>query len=344
MKESGRSVEDLLKDEFFVQWVIRPTEESNYYWEQWLANHPSQKQTLQNALQIIKSLDYSATDEMSQNEKDQILNKLVAYLRTEKDKSIDKSSSFTFIRRYAAAAVLLLVSLLTVSMFYLIENNQKEVAISSSEPERIIKTVPFGQKNIIKFLDGSEVKLNAGSTISFISGFEPEKRVVNLQGEAFFDVAKDENRPFFIKSGDAEVKVTGTSFNVRAFENENEIKVAVVSGSVEVNFSNGKQAKLEKNEMAIYDNQIKSVSLHSFDYNQEIGWKDGKLIFDQDNLQEVLLKLQRWYGVEIILKEKSVAGLYNGEFENASLEMVMEGISFAYGLEYTINGKTVELK
>ena len=343
MKDSGKSVEDLLKDEFFVQWVIRPTEDSNYYWEQWLANHPSQKETLQKALQIIKSLDYSAKDEMSQNEKDQILNKLVAYLRTEKDKSIDKSSSFTFLRRYAAAASILVISLLTVSMFYLIENNQKEVVLSS-EPERIVKTVPFGQKNIIKFLDGSEVKLNAGSTMSFISGFEPEKRVVNLQGEAFFDVAKDENRPFFINSGNAQVKVTGTSFNVKAFENENEIKIAVVSGSVEINFVNGKQAKLEKNEMAIYNNQINSVSIQSYNYDQEIGWKDGMLIFDQDNLQQVLLKLQRWYGVEVSLKEKNVAGLYNGEFENASLEMVMEGISFAYGFEYTINGKTVELK
>lgn len=344
MDKSKNNIEDFLKDEFFVQWVLKPSDESNYYWQQWLSHHPEQRNLIQNARQIIKSLHYSAPEELNQNEKDQMLSHLVAYFRKEKEKSLPGKVGVSFLQKYAAAAAIIILSVVTISLIYFSDLNQNGVVTTETAPQWVSKTVPFGQKNIIKFVDGSEAKLNSGSKISFISGFEPDKRVVSLQGEAFFEIAEDESRPFYIQSGEVLVRVTGTSFNVRAFQDENELKVAVVSGTVEVSTTNGKQTKLKKNEMAVYNHQLKSIELTSYNYKTEIAWKDGKLIFSDNNLNEVLEKLQRWYGVEVILQDDDVKGIYNGEYENASLEMVLEGVSFAYDLDYEIKGNTVELK
>ncbi len=336
MSHNKFSVEELLKDEYFVKWVLEPNQESNFYWEQWIARNQPSRENVVKARQLIGTLHEDRQDHQ------QILGSLLQFLKEDKEIKTAKIRPWASIFfRYAAAVALLI---LTAGAGYLIYQGGDSLIEQPVELTEVEKTVPMGQKNTIRFIEGSEVKLNSGAQIRFLPGFEENRRLVKLEGEAFFDVAPDENRPFYIEAGNATVKVVGTSFNVNSYQGSDQIRVAVVSGVVEFSTGPDQLVQLKKNEMAIYNKSGQTIEVGTYDYLNEVAWKDGVLVFDHDNIQAVIRKLQRWYGVEVILGESKISGYYNGEFENASLELVLEGISFAYDLDYSINGKTVELK
>lgn len=343
MSNNKPTVSELLKDEFFVRWVLNPTRESDYYWQQWMERNSENRENVLKARQIIDSLNQSEIQQLSDTEHNQLLSSLVNFLQIDKEKAQSRNRpGISVISKYAAIIIFLIMA---TGIGYLLYNSQElDLEQPIADISTITKSVPFGQKNTIKFIDGSEVKMNSGSQIQFIPGFEEDRRMVQLEGEAFFDIAKDENRPFYIEVGNTMVKVIGTSFNINSFKESDMIKVAVVSGKVEFTTEAGEVVKLEKNEMVTYDEDRQSIEVGDYNYLNEVAWKDGVLVFAKDDIHAVVRKLQRWYGVEVILSDQNISGLYNGEFKDSSLEFVLEGVSFAYDLDYSIDGKIVELK
>lgn len=150
-----------------------------------------------------------------------------------------------------------------------------------------------GMEYTLALADGTLVYLNAETSLRYPVVFREGERVVELEGEAYFEVAKDEMRPFIVRMNGSEIKVTGTSFNARAYGNEDEVVTTLVEGKVEVNGRKivpGEQVRCEVN--------TGNLTVKTVDVNRFIAWKEGYFVFRNERLEDVMKTLARWYGVE----------------------------------------------
>ncbi|MDN5204360.1 FecR domain-containing protein [Fulvivirgaceae bacterium BMA10] len=214
----------------------------------------------------------------------------------------------------------------------------------------IERTTKPGEKLNVKLPDGSLVKLNANSTLIFPEQFSDQERNVTLTGEAFFDVVRNPERPFHIKSGNISTTVLGTTFNVRAFPEEKNISVAVVSGRVAVkplnmNTETPETLLLNPNEMAVYSEDNNQTVKSGFDYMEIVAWKDGIIYFKDATIDEMFKTLGQWYGVSFnVTKALNKKKGFTVSHKDKSLENILEGLSFSYGFEFEIDDKIVHIK
>lgn len=169
------------------------------------------------------------------------------------------------------------------------------VAPASSETIYNQLIVPQGKRSAITFGDGTRVWINSGSRIIYPVGFEKDRRELFVEGEIFLDVAKDEKRPFVVKTGGMDIKVLGTTFNVKACGGDSDCQVVLVCGKVEVEL-NGNRSVLSPNQMFSYDARTSRTSVSSVDAADYIAWKDGYYLFRQQPLSAILNKLAEYYG------------------------------------------------
>ncbi len=253
-------------------------------------------------------------------------------------------------------ASLVLVAIIGIGVFLLTgseeSNPQNEMV---SRPFQLKETKP-GQKLTTFLPDGSKVILNSQSKISF-SITERERKVV-LEGEAFFEVKRDENRPFVVRTDNLYTKVLGTSFNVKAQPGEN-ITVTVATGKVKVDNSSSLNASqllesensedrgvvLIPGHQAVYNPGQGTIRSHEVNTEDFILWKDGILNFESSSLMEVITRLERWYGVSIeVIGKPSEPWNIKGEFDNKSLEFVLDALSYSQGFTFEILQETNEVK
>ncbi|MGM1430194.1 FecR domain-containing protein [Sphingobacterium lactis] len=163
---------------------------------------------------------------------------------------------------------------------------------------------PNGGQYRITLPDGSQAWLNAASSLTYPVHFSKNERRVKMTGEVYFEIAKlkqtngKDNVPFFVETDKQEIKVLGTQFNVNAYENEPFIQTTLVEGSVQVTASKtGKQVRLQPGQQAILNGQLR---VETADIQQQLAWKNGDFIFREENLQQVLRQVARWYNIEII--------------------------------------------
>ena len=236
-----------------------------------------------------------------------------------------------------AASILIFVAAGWIS-WKLIDIPKKPAQISKT----IIKENPNGQKSKIFLPDGSTVWLNAASKLSFHDGFSDSLRLVSLDGEAYFNVSKDLNRPFIVKIQGVRVVVLGTSFNVNTRHN-GLLDVSLVKGKVRVSSaSSGDEIILSPGEYSTFDRTGKFYEKGHFDQELTTSWKDGILYFKNASLNDMTSKLERWYGVKIVDGIKNpVSKHFTGRFDNENLDNVLRNISFALGFEYEINGNNI---
>lgn len=241
---------------------------------------------------------------------------------------------------YKVAAALILFFTLSGAVYFVINSNQPvpEIVVT----KEIIKQNPKGQKLTTYLPDGSKIILNSLSKIRYNAPFIGKERVIELEGEAFFEVEKDTTKPFKVISNGVTTTALGTSFNVNSKIN-NHVEVALISGKVEVVHGSSQSVILNPGKSVIV-NQNGEMQIQEFDYLNKVGWKDGILAFNNDGLPEIINKLEDWYGVEFVMDVKLVEKFhYNGNFKNESLEVVLNGISFVHNFEYNITGDTIEL-
>lgn len=337
MNNQREEISDFLKDEYFVYWVTRSDPKADAYWKNWLEQHPDKLKQVKLAREMISSFQYQHNYQMPQDMREDMLQSLKAkqistyYLHKDKDNS----------RWYLKVAASLLILLAVGAAIWLFPGPEQP-AVAEVVP-LVIKRTGKGEKLNVKLPDGSRVKLNANSVLIAPAKFEKDRREVKLEGEALFDVREDPARPFTIVSGEVQTRVLGTSFNVRAYKDEQTVEVAVVSGKVSVLGTGAEEVFLLPNEVSLYDNNSRSLSTRQQDISDLIAWSKNILIFDGDTEAEVFTKLENWFGVNIILpKQAVIQGKYSGRFYNESLERVLEGISYASGFSYEVrDGKNV---
>lgn len=199
-----------------------------------------------------------------------------------------------------------------------------------------------GEKANIQLGDGTTVALSAETELSFPESFRKSSREVSLTGQAFFDVIPDENRPFIINTQNGVIKVLGTAFDVRSYEDDNVVDIMVTEGVVEISHAEVPQNKLVinrgyKGSISLSDNSL-SVEWVD-DAEQYTGWLDGRLIFKEEPLTNVFRQLERWYDIEITVEEarESILGKeFSANLKTRSVADVMNLIEVTMNISYTI--------
>ena len=185
--------------------------------------------------------------------------------------------------------------------------------------------------------DGSAVWLNAASTLKYPTAFTGQDRTVEISGEAYFEVARDPERPFRVKIGNnVSIEVLGTDFNINAYTDEASIRATLLAGSIKVN-APGDATVLKPGQQAAIRETIQLNN--KVNTGQVIAWKDGIFNFDAMGVEEVMRQLARWYDIEVVY-EKNVPDIrFYGEIgRNLSLSQVLEGLKLS-GVNFRIEGK-----
>ena len=238
-------------------------------------------------------------------------------------------------RRIAAIAASLAI-LITGGYFVTsgIMENRLEKQLATYEH---VVTAP-GQMREVTLPDGTEVILNVASSLKYNARYGKEVREVWLDGEAFFDVESDAECPFSIHSGMLDVNVTGTSFNVCAYQDDTRTSVTVKSGKVGVTYGDDDiRMNLHPDEEIVINTDDSSVSRNTVTAKDAMAWMKGNLVFRQNTLPEAIRILRRYYPCDIELRDSTSRVRLSGTHDNKSLESVLESICFSAGLHYTEN-------
>jgi len=260
-------------------------------------------------------------------------------------------------KNWQVAAILMVFLISAIFLFNLLPVRNSNVSATFNKT-----IIPKGQKGQLILADGTKVWLNSGTVLCYPSTFGKKTREVYLEGEAYFDVVHNSAKPFQVHSGDLIIKVLGTSFNLKSYPGDNSIETTLVKGSVKIL----KKVKnipeevitLKPNEKAVYDrhkNQMEIIELteekpkskeggssvinlksNNSDIikpvkqrlDTEIEWKDQKLIFENESLEEMVKRLERWYNKNIYVEsEKLKKNHYSGKFiYNETIYQVLDVI------------------
>lgn len=302
-------------------------------------------------LKAVNSLDQKQSTRLippvqPDADKQRFLTRLKQGTSQEKIAGSSASQSYQSEQSYPWLKVAAVVATVLVTLFiYLLSFHDKGSELI------VHRTLP-GQKSNIILPDGSTVQLNAESKLTYTEQFGAENstREVAFEGEAFFNVKKDPERPFIVNTQDLKATVLGTSFNVKAYPDEQAVQVIVASGKVAVQGkmqgdAGGQKVLLLPNEMVSYHKQERKISKTSGDFADLLAWKEGKLIFNKVQIREAIPALERWYGVEIVLENEKLGGcLTQLQVQGESLYTVLGWLQFSMpALKYEIKNKTVFL-
>lgn len=245
---------------------------------------------------------------------------------------------FGNIRTTAAAVAILLIGFSTLWMMNRARNNQ----ILSQQTEIIS---PAGQKSKIVLPDSSVVWLNSGSSLKYKGNFNRKEREVILEGEAYFEVAKNKSKKFRVKTGILNVDVYGTAFNVKNYGNDDFQEITVSEGRVGISGKAGEIRQLIRGDQAILNKKSNEIVFTKNSPEVINAWKNNELIFDNTPLEEAIKYLERWYGVQITI-DKAMIGKhkYTFKIKTESFREMLEIMKVMTPLEYEINGKDVIIK
>ncbi len=213
-----------------------------------------------------------------------------------------------------------------------------EISIPAREG-LVTKSTESGQKLTFHLSDGTMVKLNSNSSIRFPTKNPENKREVWLDGEAFFEVAENPEKPFIVHSNQISTTALGTSFTVRAFESGPD-EVFLLTGKVNVRLNEdpSKNQLLEPGQSVVFDSDQSQFNVDPFNPGFETAWKDGVLAFEKSPYSEVIEKLESWYGVRIEAIGTVPGNLYSSsKFQNDYLQEVMKSLAYSWEFEYEID-------
>lgn len=201
----------------------------------------------------------------------------------------------------------------------------KDVANANQAISTNLISTPRGGQYEVTLPDGTKVWLNAASSLKYPSSFAKNERKVELQGEAYFEVAKDKNRPFRVATKQQTVEVLGTHFNISAYNDETQVKTTLLEGAVNVS-SGTNSLKLKPGQQALLN--LADAKLHlnpNVDVDKEMAWKNDLFAFDNDDLKTIMRQISRWYDLDVVYQGKITDEKYVGEIpRNSNLSEVFK--------------------
>lgn len=249
--------------------------------------------------------------------------------------------------RWLAAASLAMICAFAGLYYY----NDGNLFTDSARPVTIYAHTANQEMRMIRLPDGTVVWLNVASTLSHPEQFNSSERHVELQGEAYFEVAHDAQRPFIITSGEFETRVLGTSFNVSAYPKESNFEVAVLTGKVAVSSQPGQatntqefSAVLSPRQRIRYDFLAQSLQSYEDDHIEDvIAWRQGRIVYRNASLREVISDLERKYNVRLTANAEILRCSIFLELEDEPLEKVLKVLAELVDGKITKNGDAYHL-
>ncbi len=246
---------------------------------------------------------------------------------------------------YYRAAAVLLIPLLGVVMMYFIQNDLSQKGQETQYSEIY---APQGSRVNMELPDGSNVWLNHGSRLKYPQNFEKKHREVTLTGEAYFEVEANHKRPFIVNTSKVAVRVTGTSFNVMAYDDEEKVGVSLDAGSLEVLKSGAEPGgstsqirKMEPGEHLNFHKKTSRVDVYRGRNEVYTAWRHGKIIFQDEALKDMVKKLERRYNMQIELKDEQLADYtFTATFSDETLTQILNLLCKAAPLKYEMKERT----
>jgi len=334
--------------------------------------------SLQQQYDLMKRM-WHAVDSLQQTtnsneEEKQSVNRILKLAKTETQPGeeipvIQVRSKRKYLYAFSGGAAALI--LVAASWFYF-SNSKKKVAIDNPHTQDLVAENGSRTRTILP--DGSTVWLNAGSHISFNEDFSGKTREVTLDGEAYFDVVKQPERPFIVHVSGYNIKVLGTAFNVKSYTKDKTVETTLIRGLVQVTRQDKKEQQpivLHPNQKLIVDKFAANVATNLPDNNNtvltsqadpedfkitklntsiqeneriETAWVYNRLQFRGDSFKDLADKLERWYNVKITFDDERIQQLnFTGSFEQETIEQVFAALKTANDFNYRIEGKEIHV-
>ena len=292
--------------------------------ESWLAESSDNREIADNIADIYRKSDtLFAMNNVDTNSAFKIVNSKIIHSRMRK----------ILIKIERVAAVLFIPLLfLTILQFYnsLHKNPVSMMALATSS----------GMTASVILPDGTAVKLNSDSKLTYPSAFTGDIREISLQGEAFFNVTKDANHPFIVRTPQkASIKVFGTHFNVEAYPKDDIVTATLEKGSIAMLYRDRSHHSIEKfiepGEAIVYSRKYKNTQINKVDVDVATSWKDGRLIFRNTPVKEVLRSLSKRFGVDFVVCNKKVySNSFTGTLERQRLDRILEYMTLTSGMHF----------
>ncbi len=204
-----------------------------------------------------------------------------------------------------------------------------------------VVTTPLGGEYSLTLPDGTRAWLNAASSIKFPTAFTGKERIVEVSGEVYFEVHKEDYKPFIVKTNDlTEIKVLGTHFNINAYPDEGVIRTTLLEGSVLVTNSSGSSVTLFPGQQSISGNN-ETILVQEVNIESAIAWKYGVFQFNSQSIDEIMRQISRWYNVEVTYLNDRPQGQYSGVVSrNTNLSEVLEMLQLS-GIKFKIEGQSL---
>ncbi len=346
MDYENYEIEDLLTDERFVNYSLRRNDEDIAYWEGILSERPQLAQLADEAKRLVLLLGVKADDATKQAELRRLKAALGAPAKEGYQQRVHRLSRSAKRWLATAAAVLLF------GCAYLLVNRERVVdraiayALEQGQPDTIAVT-GLGERRRIALPDGSVVVLNGNSQLRVASGFNENHRVIWLEGDAFFEVAKQVKRPFVVRTAGMVTTALGTSFRVNDHESLHRPYVMLATGKVKVHaVVSGKptdETVLSPGQMAVLagEGPIQRVG---FDETTLHAWLERTLVFQGADFAEISVKLADVYGVSVVADErlaKSIA--FTGQFTDRPLAEVLDAIAFSNRVRFELSENRIDM-
>tara|TARA_B110000091_G_C13815254_1_gene477372 strand:- start:2223 stop:3212 length:990 start_codon:yes stop_codon:yes gene_type:complete len=302
------NINDFLEDASFKNWVHQENATDIHFWEHWIYNNPDQKQTLNQAKDLVLGISFKK-DFVSKEKVALEWSKLEA--KIQKQKTVPKRKVRFLQPLQIAASIALLISV----GFYFLSGSTK-----------ITHKTNFGEILKIKLQDGSDVTLNSNSSLSY---YKNENRKVWLSGEAFFQVDKKvtTNAKFWVLTNDLSVEVYGTSFNVNT--KKKKTAVFLEEGNIWLKLKNAGDKKMIPGNFLSYSADKREILEEKNIYNPigETSWKDGSLLFEKISLENVMEKIEETYGYSIVFKDNNSKKIQiTGAVPNTNIDICVKAI------------------
>lgn len=306
--------------------------------QQWIKESPENKRYFQQTVAIWKAAGVLANVDGFDTEK------AIGKFRKEA-KSVGGIDLYKYALRISVVAIIALVC--GISSLFFMWRSEKIALEAVLEYKEYVVEVPAGAKSKMTFPDGSVVWLNAGSKMKYDSNFAKESRCVELSGEGYFEVSKNKELPFVVNTEKLAVKVLGTKFNLKSYEEDSEVKVTLKEGAVAVSdFSiDSIPVVLSPNQRFTYKKADLTIQIDSLDASHIENWRNGTIVFDKVSLNEIVKELRRLYNIPIQIEDNNLKQIvYYSDFqENVSVEKVLEILSSGNKFKYEVKPELIRI-
>jgi len=240
-----------------------------------------------------------------------------------------------------AAAILIPLLITNAIIWFVLEKPNSQIAWQEVY-------VPKGEKQQVIFQDGTRVWLNSDTKLKYPVEFAGNQREVKLEGEAYFKVKKNPKKPFIVMVNNLSVKVTGTSFNVKAYHDEKLITTTLDEGKISL-LTKQKNGPVEyallPGQEAYYSKTSSDITVVKSETGQNSSWKEKKIIFKNTSMLNVVKTLERWYNVKIIINDQGLSAYtYTITFRNEPLQNVLFGLEKITPIRCQMKNGTVEIR